>query len=341
MADPLWISEAEVTSLLDLREAIVALEAGLRDEAGGRAAPMAKTWVPWGRAGLHAIGAAFPAEGIAGTKTWAHAGGDSNPLVILFDTRSGGLLAVIEAFALGQMRTAAMSGVATRWLARPDAGTLALVGTGKQALAQVAAVAAVRRLAEVRVYSPNAEHRASFVQRLADAQASFAVREATSVGEAARGAGIVTLVTRATEPFLESAVLARGAHVNAVGAITPERAEVAPDVFGRSDVVAVDTLAGVRELSREFIDYYTNGPGDWQTVRTIAGIVSAREGRPAGADLTLFKAMGTGVADLSLAIAIYRGALERGAGRALAAPRPASPRLWGATLETEELADVR
>ena len=153
---PLWISEAEVVSLMDMREAIEALEKGLLAEAQGEARNMVKTHVEWGQGStLQAIGAAFPRAGFVGTKTWAHAeepaqgagrqpASAAAPLLILFDSNSGALRAIIEAFALGQMRTGGASGVATRWLAAEDADELAIIGTGKQAITQVAAVLAVR-----------------------------------------------------------------------------------------------------------------------------------------------------------------------------------------------------
>src|SRR6185437_8817805 len=99
-AAPLWIREAEVTSLLDMGEAIAALEAGLKLEAAGAAENMVKTHAVWGGGHtLHAIGAIFPEAGFVGTKTWAHAGG-ANPLLLLFDAHDGQLKAIIEAFAL-------------------------------------------------------------------------------------------------------------------------------------------------------------------------------------------------------------------------------------------------
>src|SRR5437762_13381954 len=146
-SSPLWISEAEVVAMMDMGEAIIALKNGLLMEARGDAKNMVKTHVGWGDGStLHAIGAVFAKEQLAGTKTWAHTEGGTTPLLILFDSQSGALKAVIEAFALGQMRTGGISGVATRWLAAADADELAIVGTGKQALLQVAAVAAVRPL---------------------------------------------------------------------------------------------------------------------------------------------------------------------------------------------------
>jgi len=146
MSGPIWITEAEVVRLLDMGEAIAALEKGLALEAQGNARNMVKTHAIWGDGHtLHAVGALFPETGFVGTKTWAHTEGGATPLLILFDSHDGSLAAIIEAFALGQMRTGGISGVATRWMAAEHADDMALIGTGKQALTQLAAVAAVRR----------------------------------------------------------------------------------------------------------------------------------------------------------------------------------------------------
>ncbi|MGH2899420.1 MAG: ornithine cyclodeaminase family protein, partial [Solirubrobacteraceae bacterium] len=141
---PLWLREAEVAALLALDEAIDVLEAGLGVEGRGGARGMAKTHValPDG-GGLHALGASHDVARFAGTKTWAHTAGGATPLLAIWSSETGALVAVIEAFALGQLRTGGMTGVATRWLARPDADELAQIGTGKQALTQAVAVASV------------------------------------------------------------------------------------------------------------------------------------------------------------------------------------------------------
>ncbi len=125
-SSPLWISEADVVAMMDIGDAIIALEKGLMTEARGQAKNMVKTHVAWGEgATLHAIGAVFPNEGVAGTKTWAHTKGGTTPLLILFDSETGRLKAIIEAFALGQLRTACASGVATNQLAAKDADDFA------------------------------------------------------------------------------------------------------------------------------------------------------------------------------------------------------------------------
>ena len=323
----IWISESEVVDLMSLPEAIAALRAGLTEEAGGGAVNMVKTHATWaGGSTLHAIGAVFEQRGVVGTKTWAHTAGGASPLLVLMDANTGLVLAVIEAFALGQMRTGGISGVATDLLARDDARTLAIIGAGKQSLAQVAAVAAVRELTRVSVWSPTASRREALAAQIRDVLGIDA-EAAVSLEAAVDGADVVTLATRARAPFLDADVLARGVHVNAIGAITPERAEFAPGMLARADVVAADSPSQVRRLSREFIEWYRDDEDGWSAVTPLSRLVATGQGRPASADLTLFKAMGIGISDLALGIAIYHAARQAGIGRPLPEIARKRPRL--------------
>lgn len=329
MADtaPLWISEDQVVSLMDLGEAIEALERGLLAEARGAAKNMVKTHVGWPSGGtLHAIGAVFPEAGFAGTKTWAHTPGGATPLLILLDASTGALKAIIEAFALGQMRTAGASGVATRWLAAEGADELAIIGTGKQAVTQVAAVIAVRPIRRVRAFGRNQERLAQFVKRVKQEFDVEAVAAAT-VADTVRDAPVITVVTRATEPIVSGEMVARGAHINAVGAITPERAEIAGSVLARCTRVVADSVPQAQKLSRELMDYYNSGQGRWEDVQSLANLVAGGERRAPGDDLTLFKSLGMGISDLAVGIEIYRRAVEHGAGRPFDHPKKAAPRL--------------
>jgi ornithine cyclodeaminase len=324
--EPLWITEAEAVAALHLGEAIDALEAGLRLESADLARAMDKTHASWGDGHtLPAIGAVLDGAGVVGTKSWAHTAGGATPLLVLWGAEDGRLLAIVEAFALGQMRTGGIVGVATRWLARPDADELAIIGTGKQALTQVAAVALVRPLKRVRVFSPTIEHRRAFLDRLGRDLPGLDVVEAGSVAAAVEDAGIVTLATRARTPFLLAESLAPGTHVNAVGAITPERQEFAQDLFDRADPIAVDSLAAAAALSAEFRTRYGTGP--LSGVHRLSDLVAAGTGRPASADLTLFKAMGIGLSDLALGIEILARVRRSGGGRPIPHPQRVAPRL--------------
>jgi ornithine cyclodeaminase len=329
---PLWITESDVVSLMDMADAIDALERGLLSEARGDAQNMTKTHVAWPvhghQATLHAIGAAFVKDGVVGTKTWSHTPGGATPLLVLFDAGTGALRAIVEAFAMGQLRTAAASGVATRWLAPSGADTLAIVGTGKQAMTQVAAVSAVRPLRDVRVFSPTESHRREFAAKI-EQELGIQARAAASVQDAVRDAPIVTAVTRATEPFLVASMLARGAHVNAVGAIVPTGAEIARDVLSRAGRIVVDSPPQARRLSRELIEYCGNDEGAWAAIEPLSAVV-ANAGRvkpDSIGDLSVFKSLGMGISDLSLGIELVRRAAAAGLGRPIETPKRAVPRL--------------
>lgn len=322
MNEALWISEQDVVALMDLKEAIAALEAALRLEARGEALNMVKTLLQYGKNNLHAIGGKLGA--VVGTKTWTHTQGGTCPLLLLWSAEDGSLLAVIEAFALGNLRTGAISGVAADWMAAADARVLAIAGTGKQALSQAAAMLAVRPIERIQAWSPRPESRAAFAAR---AREEFGIEalDCASIEAACRGAQVVTLVTRATRPFLGAAMLERGAHLNAVGAIAPDREEFAQEVFTRASSVAVDNMPAVRQLSREFMTQYEKK--GWDEVQPLSGLIAAGKRRAASDDVTLFKAMGMGISDLALGVELVRRARGSGAGRALPQPRKAKPRL--------------
>jgi ornithine cyclodeaminase len=319
-----WITEADVVELVGLGDAIAAVEHALGHEAAGTAHTMDKTHLAWGEyvSTLHAIGGQL--DGLVGTKTWAHTAGGATPLLVLWDGSTGALVAVVEAFALGQLRTGAMSGVATRWLARSEASVMAMLGSGKQALAQVAAVAAVRPLAGIRVWSRSREHADAFARGLGAAGA-VSVDVVPTPAEAARDADVVTTATRAIQPIVTAAMLAPGTHVNAVGAITAERRELDADVVARCDVVAADSPDAARRLATEMTGV--------SVVTPLSAILAAGTGRPDGADLTLFKAMGIGLADIALGAEIVRRAVAHDRGRPLPAPVtvPLDLRIGGAS----------
>ena len=163
--------------------------------------------------------------------------------------------------------------------------------------------------------------RSDFVARAKKAL-GLNVEEASSVAQAVDKAAIVTLVTRATKPILASEMLAAGTHVNAVGAISPERTEFEPVLLSRCAAVVADSVPQVQNLSSEFMQYYGRDEAKWRAVRPLSAVVSEGRGRPAGADLTLFKAMGMGISDLALGIEILRRASEQRLGREFPHPQP-------------------
>ncbi|GAA5232264.1 ornithine cyclodeaminase family protein [Verticiella sediminum] len=317
MTTALWLSEADVAGSVSLAEAIEALQERTAQVAAGQGANIEKALGTFdARSSLHALGAVLPAAGFGGYKTWVNTPDGAKALYALFDTRAGRLLAMLEANVLGQLRTSAMTGLGTRWLAAEDAGDLALLGSGRQALAQVAAIHAVRPLRRVRVWSPSAERREACTRDLVE-RLGLDVQACDSIEAATAAADIVTVVTRARTPFLQAGMIADGAHVNAVGAILPANAELHADVLDRAGIVAVDDVANVRKSSREFIDRFgtDEGPQGWGRVATIGDIVrGAVTPTRAPGSISLFKAVGMGVSDLAMAIRAYQACRETGAG---------------------------
>lgn len=304
---PVWLTEKDVTSSIDLKIAIGALEKALLAEANGEAENMTKTKLMVGDNNpLQALGGAIYSEGICGTKTWVNVSGKSSTLLVLYSLEDGACRAVIEATALGQIRTAAMTGLGTKLLAPDDVSEMTIIGTGKQALPQIAACLAVRPLKRVHIFSRTPEKRMALVDSVQQEFPEIDVEASKSLEDAVADVPLITLCTNSTVPFLNANMVASGTHINAIGAIVPKRVEFSADIFPRCSVVAVDTLAGVRELSREFMDYYGAGEASWDTVQPISRLISNNQARPAEADLTLFKAMGMGISDLAVAAEVLK-----------------------------------
>jgi alanine dehydrogenase len=319
MPDPIWINEEEAAALLSLPEAIEALADAHRLYAEGEAANMVKTQVQSGPANLHAVGAVIAGQEIAGTKTWMHTPGGAQPLLILISPTDGSVQAIIEAFALGQRRTGATSALATRVLSRPASASLTLIGTGKQAPAQAEAVCAVRPIAAVTVYGRDPERRHACAQKVAERVDAY-VREADSLDAALDHADVVTLVTRAAEPFVDAALIPAGAHVNGVGAILPDRAELTVDAVAAFDRIAVDSRPQAESASGELNGAVAAGRIAWEDVAELGQVLTgAAPGRGSDDERTFFKAMGVGIADVALGAEVLRRAHAEGAG----APLPA------------------
>jgi alanine dehydrogenase len=323
----LWITEQDVAAHLRIGDAVPELAAAFRSLAVGAARTLPKSHLAWPDgidplplATLHSISGVLPDRSIAGTKTWVHTPRGSRPVVILFDTRDGSLLAVLEAFVLGQVRTAAVSALATDLLAPSPASTMVIVGTGRQALPQVAAVAAVRpSLKRVIAIGRYADRTRAFADRAA-AALDLDVVVGTSVTSAVADAQVVTLATRATSAVLPTECVHDGLHINAIGAITPERAEFEPSLAGRCRVVAVDSVAQARALSQELRAAFGADEDAWARVRDLGSLLADSGGEPASAGPTLFKALGIGLADTALAALAYARVVGAGAGT----PLPAS-----------------
>jgi ornithine cyclodeaminase/alanine dehydrogenase-like protein (mu-crystallin family) len=235
-------------------------------------------------------------------------------VVVLFGLEHGEPLALLDANAITAIRTAAASAAATDALAREDAGDLALLGSGAQARAHLAAMGAVRRLRRVRVWSRNRANAETFA-REAPAPEGVGVEVAASAEDAVRGADLVCTTTAAKEPVLRGAWLAAGAHVNAVGACFPATRELDTEAARRARFFT-DCRESCLNEAGDFRIARDEGAFDDTHLRGEIGEVFLGRvpGRVAPGDVTVYESLGIALEDLAAAHFIHRRARETGAG---------------------------
>jgi ornithine cyclodeaminase/alanine dehydrogenase-like protein (mu-crystallin family) len=261
------------------------------------------------------MAAADATGGYMGLKIYSSAKGGLRFVVPLFNVTTGDLAAVIEADFLGQMRTGAASGVATRWMAREDARVVGIIGTGLQARTQLEAIAAVRKLAEARVCGRDANRREKFVAEMS-ARLKVPVRSAANAEEAVRDADIVITSTTSTNPVVEGRWLKKGTHINAIGANFPQKRELDAEAVERCDLIAVDSREQSKMESGDLIQVFGRDEKRWGCVAEVADIVAGKTASRTNAEqITLFKSNGIAIEDIVVAGQIYELARQRKMGR--------------------------
>jgi alanine dehydrogenase len=231
-------------------------------------------------------------------------------IIALSDSATGELLAMMDGRYITEARTAAVSAVSTRYLARPDAAVLAIVGSGVQAHSHVLALPLVRPFRKIRVWSPNPVHLAQFV-----AGAGAPVQAAGSAEEAVRGADVVVLVTASATPVIEDSWVAAGTHVIGVGACRPTQREMDPALLARAYLV-VDSRAAALQESGDILLAMQEGRFGERHIAAELGEVAGgvRRGREEAGEVTVFKSLGLAIEDVVSAGLVYRSALQAGRG---------------------------
>ncbi len=313
-----WLlTEAEVGRLLSVREAMAILEDAFREAAAGRGPAQPRRRVVAPAAVLHTMSAALPAWRAAGLKAYLTTPRGAAFAFLLFDTETGALTGLLEADRLGQIRTGAASGIATRYLAREDASVGALIGTGWQAETQLEAICLARPLVEVRVYGRDAARRNAFVSRMGPRVPARLV-PVDSAERAVRDADVVVTITSAKRPVLEGAWLKPGAHVNAAGVNWSHKRELDEAAVRRASRVVVDDLETARLEAGDLIPVVEAGHLRWDDVVDLAAVVAgAVPGRRAPDEITLFSSQGIALEDVACAARILERARREGIGREL------------------------
>jgi ornithine cyclodeaminase/alanine dehydrogenase-like protein (mu-crystallin family) len=245
-------------------------------------------------------------------------------LVFVYDLDSG-FDGIVEARGLTEFRTGAVSVVGTRYMARQGSETMGIIGTGREARAQLAYLAAALSLKSVKAYSRNEENRERFAEEMS-AALSIEVEAVSSAKECVRDVDIVTTITNANDPVLEGAWLREGTHINAVGATTANRRELDDEAVARATTVVVEHLPQAREECGELLHAEAAGLFDWNRAVELKDVVAGRvNARSSDTDITLFDTIGVGSEDVALATYALRMARSQGRGVEL----PFEPRFSG------------
>ena len=315
----LFLTEREVVELLPMNECIDVLDEAFAHAGAGQVEIKPRSRIRMPNGFFHFMSASDAEHGVFGYKAYpSFAGpGGSKFLVMLYDFETGQLLALLEAGRLGQIRTGAASGLATKYMARADASTVAVFGSGFQARTQLEAVCAARDIRQARVYSRRGERREEFARQMSE-RLNLDVQPVDSPQDCIAGADVVVTITSARDPVFEGAGLSPGAHVNAAGGNHWQRREVDEDTVTRSDVIVVDDLDQAKAECGDLLWLEARGSFRWDMAHELQEVAAGRvQGRPSPDSITLFESMGVALEDIAAAQLVYRKAVERGMGQEL------------------------
>jgi len=311
----LFLSEDDVKQLLTVDMALEAVESAHRDLVNGQAidTPRSRSRLP--QTALHILQGALPAQGVLGYKSYTSNRSGNRFLVHLFDAASGRLKAVIEADYLGMIRTGAVSGLAAKWLARPDATVAGVFGAGWQAEGHVRAICRALPLERVKVFSRHADKLQAFCQRLSGLT-GVAVVPAASAEETVRGSDLLGTVTTSAQPLFDAEWLEEGVHINAAGSNALIRQELSEAAIRRCDLITVDAVPTALAEAGDLLPLLEKGRLHPRQLVELGDVIIGRHpGRISAAQVTLFESQGMAIQDLAVALRVVAAAEGAGLGR--------------------------
>lgn len=311
----LFLRESDVEQLLTMQTTLELIERVHREYSTGNAidVPRERTRLP--KAALHILQGAVPSAGVFGYKAYTSSREGIRFLVYMFNAERGNLEAIVEANHLGMMRTGAAGGVAAKWLARPDARVAGIFGSGWQAQGQLEALAAVRTLERVKVFSRTAEKVAKFCDRMGK-KLSLQVTPAASAEDAVRASDIVVTITTSATPVFSGEWLAPGTHVNAAGSNSLLRREIDETTVNRSGVVVVDSRPSAMKEAGDLLPSLEKGRLHAGALTELGEVIAGiRPGRVSAEQISLFESQGMAMQDLIIAAELTRLARAKGMGK--------------------------
>lgn len=297
-------TEQELDGLLGLEEAIEGLALAFREYAGGMALVQPRIPTELGGLRINTMAAVLPALGCCGAKVYTAFRSRFSFVILLFSSEDGRLLATFDAGALTRLRTAAVSALAARHLARPDSRELALFGTGVQAAGHAQALVKVLPIGTIHVVSRDAGRAAAFAR---DMEALTGVHAAPADAITAVGkADVIVTATRSAVPVFDGRLMREGTFLVAVGSARPEAAEIDATSVARSARVAVESVEQAKHEAGDLIQAVAAGAFSWDRAIELGAMVRGRAlGRQSAAEITLFESVGFALEDVAIASIAY------------------------------------
>ncbi|MGZ5034771.1 MAG: ornithine cyclodeaminase family protein [Usitatibacter sp.] len=310
----LFLRESDVEQLLTMQTTLDLVERVHREYSTGNAidVPRERTRLP--KAALQILQGAVPSAGVLGYKAYTSSREGVRFLVYAFSAERGNLEVVVEANYLGMMRTGAAGGVAAKWLARKEAAVAGVFGAGWQAQSQIEALAVVRKLSRVKVWSRTADKLAKFCEKMR-AKHSIEVVPAASPEDAVKGSDIVVTITTSATPVFSGDWLAPGTHVTAAGSNSLLRREIDEATVLKSNPVVVDSRPSAMKEAGDLLPALEKGRLHAGALTELGEVIAGtRPGRTSEAQITLFESQGMAMQDLIIAAELAKLARAKGLG---------------------------
>jgi ornithine cyclodeaminase/alanine dehydrogenase-like protein (mu-crystallin family) len=297
--------------------ALECVESSLVAQGNDRAINRSRERILLPQVSLHYMAGALPDSQHVGLKIYTVSRDEVRFLVLLFDAVSGRLLSLMQADHLGRIRTGAASGIATKYMARPEASRAGILGTGRQARTQLQAIARVRKLTAVKAFGRDLNRLNAFCTEMSE-DLGLPVEPASSADEATRFGEILCTATTAQQPVVRGECLQPGAHINAIGANMVNRRELDDQAIARATLIAVDSKEQSQKESGDLLQGLASLARGWDGVVELHSLVTGKHpGRASADQITLFKSHGIALWDVAVAGYIFQQALKQGKGKEL------------------------
>tara|TARA_Y100001960_G_scaffold46640_1_gene47028 strand:+ start:225 stop:1175 length:951 start_codon:yes stop_codon:yes gene_type:complete len=311
---PIYLKEDEVNNLITVSEAINILENATIARSQGKIWNQPRYRLPIRNGNYNFMSASWPEKNIVGHKSYTAGKNGASFHNMLYGCEGEGLLAIIESNRLGQIRTGAASGLASKFLSRKSSSTLGVIGTGYQSETQIEAICSVREISKIKIFSRNKEKRELFKQKMTKILGDRIIIS-NSLDEVSDGIDILVTITNSVNPVVTSEMILEGLHINAAGNNSWMKSEIDIEAFNRFNIIVTDDIDQSKIECGELIRAVERGYFSWDKVIQLDSVISGSvQGRKSNRDITLFESQGIALEDLAVSEFVYKRAIQNNIG---------------------------